>query len=114
MRRIVWLTVPTGLAVVGVGLSLLSAWGQGHVHGGQAPSSGPAPASVRITMEALHAAGGVPPGWRFTLPSGDAAAGRRAFVDFKCYACHVIAGEQFPLKPGEVATAGPELSGMGG
>jgi hypothetical protein len=28
--------------------------------------------------------------------------------------CHVIAGEQFPLKPGEAATAGPELSGMGG
>jgi L-cysteine S-thiosulfotransferase len=65
-------------------------------------------------MDALHAAGGVPPGWRFTLPTGDAAAGRQAFVDLKCYACHAIKGEQFPLKPGETATAGPELTGMGG
>jgi len=65
-------------------------------------------------MEALHAGGGVPRGWRFTIPPGDAAAGRAAFVDFKCYACHAIKGEQFPLKPGESATAGPELTGMGG
>lgn len=64
-------------------------------------------------MEALHAAGGVPPGWRFSLPPGDPAAGRQAFVDLKCYACHAIQGEQFPLKPGESATAGPDLSGMG-
>jgi hypothetical protein len=64
-------------------------------------------------MEALHAAGGVPPGWRFALPAGDPAAGRQAFVDLKCYACHAIQGEQFPLKPGEAATAGPDLTGMG-
>jgi len=62
-------------------------------------------------MEALHAAGGVPPGWRFTLPAGDAQAGRKVFVDFKCYACHAVKGEQFP---GESSTAGPELTGMGG
>jgi mono/diheme cytochrome c family protein len=65
-------------------------------------------------MEALHAAGGVPPGWRFTLPGGDVGAGRQAFVDFKCYACHAIKGEQFPLAAGQSATAGPELTGMGG
>lgn len=69
--------------------------------------------STRITMEALHAAGGAPPGWRFSLPAGDPAAGRRAFVDLKCYACHAIKGEQFPLPPGQAATAGPELTGMG-
>jgi hypothetical protein len=63
-------------------------------------------------MDALHAAGGVPPGWRFTLPPGDPAAGRQVYVDFKCYACHAIKGEQFPLKPGETATAGPDLTGM--
>jgi hypothetical protein len=105
-------TLPTVL-VVGLGLGLLSAWGQGHVHS-QAPSGSASPQSIRITMDALHTAGGVPPGWRFTLPAGDAAAGRQAFVDFKCYACHAIKGEQFPLKPGETATAGPELTGMGG
>ena len=112
MRRMFQFTLP-GVLVVGLGLGLLSAWGQGHVHG-QAPSGSASPQSIRITMDALHAAGGVPPGWRFTLPTGDAAAGRQAFIDFKCYACHAIKGEQFPLKPGETATAGPELTGMGG
>ena len=112
MRRMLQFTLPAVL-VVGLGPGLLSAWGQGHVHG-QAPSGSASPQSIRITMDALHAAGGVPPGWRFTLPTGDAAAGRQAFIDFKCYACHAIKGEQFPLKPGETATAGPELTGMGG
>src|SRR5206468_8024040 len=51
---------------------------------------------------------------RFSLPPGDVAAGRQAFVDLKCYACHAIRGEQFPLQPGETATAGPDLAGMGG
>ena len=64
-------------------------------------------------MDAIHAAGGVPPGWRFTLPPGDPSAGRQVYVDFKCYACHAIKGEQFPLKPGEAAVAGPDLTGMG-
>ena len=77
------------------------------------PGAAPPAKSVRITMEALHAAGGTPPGWRFTLPAGDAESGRRAFVDLKCYACHAIKGEQFPLGPGETATAGPDLTGMG-
>src|SRR4029079_13713243 len=89
--------------------------GQGHAgHGAPAPAAPGAPATsgTRITMEALHAAGGVPPGWRFTLPAGDPAAGRQAFVDLKCYACHTIKGEQFLLKPGEAATAGPDLTGM--
>ncbi len=106
MTRILRLTLPTWLAL-GLGLGLLPVWGQEHTHGGSTP-----PVSPRITMEALHAAGGVPRGWRFALPAGDAAAGRRAFVDFKCYACHAVKGEQFPLKPGESATAGPELTGM--
>src|SRR4029434_3012456 len=37
---------------------------------------------------------------------------RQVYVDLKCYACHQIKGEQFPLKPGEAATAGPDLTGM--
>ena len=95
------------LAVTGEGLP---ARGQGHAGHEQAQAAPGVPA--RITMEALHAAGGVPPGWRFSLPAGDPAAGRRVFVDLKCYACHVIKGEQFPLKPGESPTAGPDLTGM--
>ena len=82
--------------------------GQGHAGHGAAPAA----PGARITMDALHAAGGVPPGWRFTLPPGDPAAGRQVYVDLKCYACHQIKGEQFPLKPGEAATAGPDLTGM--
>ena len=46
---------------------------------------------------------GVPPGWQFTLPS-DPVAGREVFVAMKCYTCHTIAGEEFPLvKPAECA-----------
>lgn len=106
------LGLAAALALGGAGLAA----GQ-HSHAPSGASSpGPAgpPKSVRITMEALHAAGGTPPGWRFTLPQGDAAAGRRAFVDLKCYACHAVKGEQFPLKPGDAASAGPDLTGMGG
>jgi uncharacterized protein involved in high-affinity Fe2+ transport len=89
--------------------------GQGHAGHGAAPAAPgfPAAPGTRITMEALHAAGGVPPGWRFTLPAGDPAAGRQAYIDLKCYACHAIKGEQFSLNPGEAATAGPDLTGMG-
>ena len=64
---------------------------------------------MRTTMEALHASGGVPPGWLFTPPAGDAARGRRVFGRLQCYACHAIAGESFPPPTG----AGPELTGMG-
>ena len=113
IRRILLFVLTIG---GGVGLGLLvaaPARAQGHVHGDAQPGA-TAPASIRITMEALHAAGGVPPGWRFTVPPGDVAAGRRAFVEFKCYACHAVKGEQFPLKPGESPTAGPDLTGMGG
>ena len=116
--RIRLLSVAAALLMAGVAAG--AARGQGHAGHGAAPSaapSTPAPsapaASARITMEALHAAGGVPPGWRFTLPAGNPAAGRQVYVDFKCYACHAMKGEQFPLKPGETATAGPDLTGMG-
>jgi sulfur-oxidizing protein SoxX len=114
MRQTWCVMVLGGLALLlgPAGASLAQA--PGHAGHGQAPATPAAPTSQRITMEALHASGGVPPGWRFTVPTGDAAAGRQAFVDLKCYGCHAIKGEQFPLKPGEAATAGPELSGMGG
>ena len=113
MRQIWCLMVLGGLALLlGPGGAPL-AQAQGHAEHGQAPAPPAAPTSRRITMEALHAAGGVPPGWRFTVPAGDAAAGRQAFVDLRCHGCHAIKGEEFPLKPGETATAGPELSGMG-
>ena len=104
------LPIAAALLVAAAGGSA-PARGQGHAGHGAAPAAPGGPA--RITMDALHAAGGVPPGWRFALPPGDPAAGRQVYVDFKCYACHAIKGEQFPLKPGEAAVAGPDLTGMG-
>ena len=67
---------------------------------------------VHITMEALHAAGGVPPGWKFTLPVGDVEAGREAFTTMQCYTCHNVAGETFPAYPPR-KEEGPDLTGMG-
>lgn len=32
----------------------------------------------------------------FRLPPGDAAAGKQAFVDLKCYTCHSVKGEEMP------------------
>ena len=58
--------------------------GRGDQETAPAPSERPAIHSVRITMAALHQAGGVPPGWRFTVPPGDVGAGRRTFADAGC------------------------------
>jgi hypothetical protein len=71
------------------------------------------PAGQPITMEALHQSGGVPPGWKFSPPPGDAAAGRRAFVDFGCHTCHDVRGEQFPALAAGEKRPGPDLTGMG-
>ncbi len=57
---------------------------------------------------------GTPPGWTFTLPEGDPAAGRQLFVDAECYKCHEIKGEVFPGVPPDEKGIGPELSGMAG
>jgi len=66
---------------------------------------------MRLSMDALHQQGGVPLGWQMTLPPGDQAAGRQAFVDFGCHSCHRVAGESFSA--GASNSIGPELSGMG-
>jgi hypothetical protein len=68
---------------------------------------------VRISMDALHQAGGVPPGWVFSLPRGDPQAGREVFVDYGCPSCHVVEGEPFSLASLPPGNAGPELTGMG-
>jgi len=69
----------------------------------------------RLTMEALHATGGVPPGWRFTPPPGDAEAGRVLFVEYGCHSCHVVRGAQLPPvdRAADDVVEGPELTGMG-
>jgi mono/diheme cytochrome c family protein len=71
------------------------------------------PAPIRVTMEELHAQGGVPRGWKFLLPRGDAAEGRKVFVALECFACHEVKGEDFPQEAKTSRGPGPELTGMG-
>ncbi|MFQ5968288.1 MAG: c-type cytochrome [Acidimicrobiia bacterium] len=67
----------------------------------------------RMNMEELHKHGGVPPGWEFSLPDGDAETGREVYIAMKCYTCHAVAGEQFPAHERDVGDVGPDLTGMG-
>lgn len=38
----------------------------------------------------------LPKGWTFTLPAGDAEAGKAAFRKMECYNCHTVPGGEFP------------------
>ncbi len=106
MRKTRW-----NLVAVLIGLATVTAQAQDHSGHPQSPPKPEASKSIRITTEALHKAGGIPRGWKFTLPPGDAAAGRKLFADLGCHSCHEVKGEQFP--PAEKRDAGPELTGMG-
>ena len=79
---------------------------EGHASYGAAPEGAP----FRVTMEALHAGGGVPKGWSFAPPVGDAMKGREVFRRLECFTCHAVAGERFP-RPSK---PGPALTGVGG
>jgi hypothetical protein len=69
-------------------------------------------APLHITMEELHRLGGLPPGWKFTMPIGDPWEGRQVFIKMQCFSCHAIQGEQFPFDQKD-AKPGPNLTGMG-
>ena len=57
-----------------------------------AAACGPQPASTGSAET-----GGVTPSVTLTLPAGDVKAGRQAFMDFKCTACHAVPSEpEFP------------------
>jgi putative copper export protein len=68
-----------------------------------------APGPFRVTMEELHESGGVPRGWIFTPPRGDAAHGREVFLRLGCNACHGN-GE---ARPAGSPAIGPDLAGVG-
>lgn len=90
------------------------AWGEHKGHGAveqKGPSEGRGP--IRITMEELHQLGGVPKGWRFTIPPGDPERGRQVFIQMECYRCHAVQGEQFPTVERKTGEVGPDLTGMG-
>src|SRR5919108_6454839 len=91
------LRLTSSIAVLAGALTLLSTDGQAqmsHV----APSGGrpAAPPPIRASMSELHAHGGVPSGWKFLMPAGDATEGRKVFVTMECFACHEVKGERFP------------------
>src|SRR5213593_4161369 len=68
-------SVKTRAIILAAALAVTTArCGQGGKETAPAPSERPAVRSVRITMAALHQAGGVPSGWRFTPPAGDVEA----------------------------------------
>jgi uncharacterized protein involved in high-affinity Fe2+ transport len=111
-------TIRLAVGVATVALLALAATlaGAQHQHGASPdrPAAQPgAPAPQRATMEDLHAHGGVPRGWKFTLPAGNPTRGRQVFVDLECFTCHAIRGESFPATSREPKQVGPELTGMG-
>jgi mono/diheme cytochrome c family protein len=63
-------------------------------------------------MQALHQAGGTPPGWKLTPPPGDPGRGRETFVELGCQSCHLVRGEDF-ASGNDAEHVGPELTGMG-
>lgn len=69
-------------------------------------------AQVRVPEREMHAfPGGVPPGWKFSLPAGDPQKGKKVFADLECHACHAMPGEGFPAPTAD--KPGPPLTGMG-
>jgi len=52
--------------------------------------------------------------WKFTLPVGDPAAGRKVFIEVECYKCHEVKGETFPAVTFADKGVGSELSQMVG
>lgn len=105
------LALPVALA----GIFALASWtwGQGHMAGEADKGRALPPPPIRTTMEALHAQGGVPKGWKFLLPPGDAEEGRKVFVALECFACHQVQSEDFPQASKTPRGSGPELTGMG-
>jgi hypothetical protein len=65
-----------------------------------------------VSEEELHRHGGIPRGWKFSVPAGDPARGRELFRDLECFKCHEIKTEKFPV-PTDGKYTGPALTGMG-
>src|SRR5688572_17666887 len=80
--------------------------------GHDTPATAPAKPPAPISAEHLHGTGGVPPGWKFTLPPGDPKAGRETFGKLECNKCHEIVPD-FPTGERGAGDVGPALTGMG-
>lgn len=114
MRSIEHVVSAAALVIVVVAGGICRADGQpAHSHPPGTPPHEHPPAPARITMEDLHRSGGVPPGWRFTMPPGDPKEGRVVFVKLECFTCHAVRDEAFPSGAKSAEDVGPDLTGMG-
>jgi hypothetical protein len=102
-----------GAIAVATMTTLASAQHSGHGATPAAPASPTGKAAAPISMEELHRQGGVPRGWKFTLPAGDPKAGREVFGKLECNKCHEVKPD-FPRSQRGAGDVGPELTGMGG
>lgn len=71
----------------------------------------PPDTSREATVQPAAASGGPGPEYdlvQLTLPSGDAAAGRQAFIDLRCTGCHRVTDEP-DLPPPVSESMGPDL-----
>src|SRR2546428_340176 len=118
-------TIAAALIALWLGLAV-AAYAQ-HQH--DAPKPGPTPMigppatvppatakkpPLRVTMEEMHHGDGVPSGWRFTWPDGDAQKGREVFAKLECYQCPAMPGAGFPDVKPDPTRQGPSLASMGG
>jgi len=110
------LVVTAALAALALGAAAAAAQ---HQHGASETSPAPAAppaakkAPVRVTMEEMHHGDGVPKGWKFAWPDGDAQKGREVFAKLECYQCHQVPGAGFPDVKPDPTRQGPPLAGMG-
>lgn len=72
-----------------------------------------AEAPVKTSQDSAHVHG-TPQDWKFTLPAGNPADGRKLFIEAECHKCHEVKGEHFPDIVKEKGDVGPELSQMAG
>jgi hypothetical protein len=118
--RLAIATITTALFAFGALVVVSAVRAQHHGHGSTTPPAPPQSGasqeavSRKVTMEELHQAGGVPRGWKFVLPGGDAGKGRQVFVEHECYKCHAVREASVPQTGGDAKNVGPELTGMGG
>ena len=114
----------TTVALAALALGAAAAFAQ-HQHGAPTPApatpQSPPPAvappakkgPMRVTMREMHHGDGVPRGWKFSWPDGDAKKGREVFAKLECYQCHAVPDAGFPeIKP-DPTRQGPPLAGMG-
>jgi hypothetical protein len=110
---VVWTGLALGAAVMVLAGASAAGKDDDHTHPPGTPPHEHPRAPVRITMEELHKHGGVPPGWRLTVPAGDPRQGREVFAKLECFKCHEVKGEAFPGTAKGPDHAGPALNGMG-